>query len=103
MDTKEMMVVKNVFEDETKIVVETTGVRQVFNKNGTNGAIDCYQLLNKERRISRIDFTGLSFTNTTIQKKDDSTCSISFKFKYEKANIKKAMQNSKFDNFKGKK
>ncbi len=77
MDTRTMMAVKDVFENESKVVIKTTGARYVFNKDEPSGSIDCYQLLNGERHVARIDFAGLSFTNTTVQKKDDSTCLLS--------------------------
>ena len=73
MDTRTLMKVVSAVETHEQITVETTGARYVFHKTGSQGRIECRQLINKDRSVGEA-IISIPFDRLCLEAVDDEKC-----------------------------
>lgn len=67
MDTRKAMEIIKVEENDEQFIVQTTGAKFVIHKNDDVGIIECWQMLNKERKIGEIKLGNKSIGKTPFK------------------------------------
>lgn len=73
MDIRNMMQVEQVIDTEAAITVLTTGAEYIFHKTTGNGKMECWQRINKKRKLADVYFS-FPFERLTVEAQDKEKC-----------------------------